>query len=250
MVLPETMYENDPFAEPAFLSRLQKLLPMLASTQPGEADAARRKLIEHLAHARLSLTDVSNRLGTAPQAASSFLQGAREMSLERQLSIARTARHEAEADAALARAKVAELQAALQQSTMNVGKALQGQARGRTFAALGFCAAAISLMVAGGAHFGPLFPRGGSAPPPTVQAAGDAASDPTLKIGRGERLGTALVQDLAVRLAPNESAGVRAFLNQGTRVAISGQERVGPQNWLYIRSGSGFGWVRAGDVLH
>ncbi len=245
------MYENDPFAEPAFLSRLQKLLPMLGSAQPAEADAARRKLLEHLAHARLSLTDVSNRLGSAPAPQSSFLQGTREMSLERQLGIARTARHEAEAEAAAARARVAELQAALQQSTLNVGRALQGQARGRTFAALGFCAAAIALMVAGGAQFGPLFSRGSAgAPLATLQSSGDKAAGETLQLARGERLGTALVQDLAVRLAPSDSAGVRAFLNQGTRVAISGQERVGPQNWLYIRSGSGFGWVRAGDVLH
>ena len=223
---------------------------MLGSEQPGEADAARRKLLEHLAHARLSLTDVSNRLGGAP-AAASFLQGTREMSLERQLTIARHAKHEAEAEAAVARARVTELQQALQQSTLNVGRALRGQARGRNFAALGFCAAAISLMVAGGAQFGPIFGRdthaGFSQPPvPALDATGDAA----FHLGKGERLGTALVQDLAVRLAPNDSAGVRAFLNQGTRIAISGQDRVGLQTWLYIRSGSGFGWVRAGDVLH
>ncbi len=244
------MYEPDPFSEPAFLSRLQKLLPMLASTQPGEADAARRKLLEHLAHARLSLTDVSRRLGEPPPAAS-FLQGTREISLERQLGIARKTKQEAEAEAAQARAKVAELQVALHQATLNVGRALQGQARARVLATLGFVVAAVALALAGGAHIGSLVPHGFQGPP--AQAAlqmPEVSADQTLQPGHNERLGTALVQDLAVRLMPNESADVRAFLNQGTRVVIMQQSRVGLQNWLLIRSGSGAGWVRASDVLH
>jgi hypothetical protein len=78
----------------------------------------------------------------------------------------------------------------------------------------------------------------------------ESAGNDTLQPGRNEQLGTALVQDLAVRMMPNESADVRAFLNQGTRVVIMRQSRVGPQTWLLVRSGSGAGWVRAGDVLH
>lgn len=240
------MYEPDPFAEPAFLSRLQKLLPMLASTQPGEADAARRKLLEHLAHARLSLTDVSRRLGEPPPSPS-FMQGTRELSLERQLSIARRTKQEAEAEAAQARAKVAELQVALHQATLNVGKALQSQARARVLAALGFVVAAGSLAVAGGAHWPHLRPSGQDQ---AHFAAPEVFADDALRPEPNERLGTTLVQDLKVRLLPNDSADVRAFLNQGTRVVIMQQARVGVQNWLLIRSGSGTGWVRAGDVLH
>jgi hypothetical protein len=225
---------------------------MLASAQPGEEDAARRKLLEHLAHARLSLSDVSRRLGEpAPQAAS-FLQGSRELNLERQLGIARRAKQEAEAEAAQARAKVAELQGALHQATLNVGRALQGQARGRIMAAAGFCTAAVALLFANGAHIGPLFQRAFE----RVSDAGIAAvPDPVseeqaLRPGRNERLGTALVQDLAVRMTPNEGADVRAFLTQGSRVVIVQQVHVNGQNWLAIRSGSGNGWVRASDVLH
>jgi len=223
---------------------------MLASAQPGEADAARRKLLEHLAHARLTLTDVSRRLGEPPPPPS-FLQGTRELSLERQLGIARKTKQEAEAEAAQARAKVAELQAALHQATLNVGRALQGQARARALAAFGFIVAAVALMAAGGAHIGTVLQR--AWPDTPVQATvrpPDPVGDELLRPGRNEQLGTALVQDLAVRMMPNESADVRAFLNQGTRVVIMKQSRVGAQTWLLVRSGSGAGWVRAGDVLH
>jgi hypothetical protein len=249
------VYEPDPFAEPAFLSRLQKLLPMLASGQPAEAEAARRKLLEHLAHNRLTLTDVSRRLGEPlppPQPQASFLQGSREISLERQLAIARRAKQEAETEAAQARARVAELQTALHQATLNVGRALQGRARARVVAAFGLCTAAVCLAVAGGAHVGPavhqLLQQGEAEP--DVQPTQANLDDLALRPGRNERLGTALVPDLAVRMTPNESADVRAFLTQGTRVVIVQQERVGAQTWLLIRSGSGAGWVRSGDVLH
>jgi hypothetical protein len=246
------VYEPDPFTEPAFLSRLQKLLPMLASAQPGEAEAARRKLLEHLAHARLTLSDVSRRLGEPPPQPASFLQGSREINLERQLGIARRAKQEAEAEAAQARAKVAELQVALHQATLNVGRALQGQARGRILAAAGFCTAAVALLFANGAHIGPFFQRAfDRASDSGISAAPDSVSDEqTLRPSHNERLGTALVQDLAVRMTPNEGADVRAFLTQGSRVVIMQQRQVNGQNWLAIRSGSGNGWVRASDVLH
>jgi hypothetical protein len=58
------------------------------------------------------------------------------------------------------------------------------------------------------------------------------------------------VQDLAMRLGPNDDAGVRAFLNRGMRVVIEQQVRVGLQTWLLIRSVTGSGWVRSGDILH
>jgi hypothetical protein len=59
-----------------------------------------------------------------------------------------------------------------------------------------------------------------------------------------------LVQDLALRLAPSEDAPVRAFLNRGTRVLVERSLRSGDQTWLLIRTASGSGYVRSGDVLH
>jgi hypothetical protein len=70
-----------------------------------------------------------------------------------------------------------------------------------------------------------------------------------LRLGPGERLGTVLVQDLPVRLTPNDDADVRAFLNRGSRVVVEQAMRIGLQNWLQIRSMTGSGWVRGGAIL-
>ena len=45
-------------------------------------------------------------------------------------------------------------------------------------------------------------------------------------------------------------ASVRAFLNRGMRVVVERQVRASDQTWLLIRSVTGTGWVRGGDVLH
>jgi hypothetical protein len=62
-------------------------------------------------------------------------------------------------------------------------------------------------------------------------------------------VGRAAVQDLAIRLAPNDQADIRAFLNAGAPVVIQSEARLGKQTWLLIRSETGVGWVRSGDVL-
>ena len=77
-----------------------------------------------------------------------------------------------------------------------------------------------------------------------------AADEASLRLAPGESFGTVLVQDLAIRLSPSEDAGVRAFLNRGMRVVVEQQVRLGLQNWLLVRSVTGSGWVRGGDVLH
>jgi hypothetical protein len=250
--------ETDPFTDAAFTSRLQKLLSMLGSEQPGEADAARRKIGEHLAHHRLSYTDLANHLrdrgtpaGGAVTPRASFTQDARVMSLERQLAIAREAKAAAaqEAEAALHRVRVLEVE--LQQMTFDIGRNLNAQARVRT-------AAAVACMVAVGCLIFVILPHG-----PLSNARREAASggetvmvqpnvtqaDPTDRVAPGEVLGRAAVQDLAIRLNPNDEATIRAFLNYGERVVIQQQVRVGQQNWLLIRSATGMGWVRSGDVM-
>ena len=72
------MSDTDPFSDAAFTGRLQKLVSLLGSEQPGEAEAARRKIGEHLAHHRLSFTDLSQHVqASAPARGPSFSQGAR-----------------------------------------------------------------------------------------------------------------------------------------------------------------------------
>ncbi len=248
------MSETDPFNDAAFTGRLQKLLSMLGSEQPGEADAARRKICEHLAHYRLSFTDLANHLrdrGPPFTRGASFTQGARELSLERQLAIAREAKAAAvrEAEAALHRVRVLEVE--LQQMTFDVGRALSGQARVRV-------AAAAACMVAVGCVIMLLLPRGPLIMPHPTAALRERTVivqpnvtqlDPTDHVDPGELRGRAAVQDLAIRLYPNDQADVRAFLTYGARVVIERQVHVGQQTWLLIRSSSGEGWVRSGDVL-
>jgi hypothetical protein len=249
--------ETDPFTDATFINRLQKLLPMLGSEQPEEADTARRKIGEHLAHYRLSFTDLAQHfeaLGRRPAQppgvhGASFTQGARELSLERQLSIARKAKEEAahEAEAALHRVRVLEIE--LQQATFEIARTLNSQARVRI-------AAAVSCIVAVACLIFVVLPHGeGGSPqtrPPTriihLPPIGPG-TDPTETLAPGEVLGHAAVQDLAIRLSPNDQASVRAFLNYGERVVVQHELHLGQQNWLLIRSATGIGWVRSGDVL-
>jgi hypothetical protein len=249
----------EPFDDSAFVSRLQKLVSMLGSEQPGEAEAARRKLVDHLSSHRLSLTDIAMRLrdsaGKGVSNGASFTQGAREMSLERQLSIARAAKLDIEADLRRSEYQRSELQQAMQQAAFDVGRALRGQARARLLAALGWLSAAIAgvlvLLVTAKAPAG-WVAHTQVVPRPAAVGRTDVAEGTELimRLAPGEHYGTVLVQDLAVRLNPNDDAGIRAFLNRGMHVVIEQQVRVGPQIWLLIRSVTGSGWVRGGDVLH
>jgi hypothetical protein len=248
--------ETDPFSDAAFTSRLQKLLSMLGSEQPGEADAARRKIGDHLAHHRLSFTDLAQNLGHAPRPAPpGFTQGARELSLERQLALARIAKEEAAHDAESALYRVRVLEAELQQATFEIGRTVNSQGRVRAAAALACIVAAGCLIVVILPH-GPPQPttpaqparQTGTNAPASGQLA-QATADPVAHLAAGERFGHAAVQDLAIRFSPNDEASIRAFLNYGEKIVIQAQVRVGPQTWLLVRSATGMGWVRSGDVL-
>jgi hypothetical protein len=247
----------DPFSDSVFLGRLQKLLPMLGSEQTGEAEAARRKLAEHLGHHRLTFLDIAQRLG------GSVARSAREMSLERQLAIARAAKEEASRDAMMAGARIRSLEVELEQASDVVARTVQGQGRIRAWAAAGWCAVIIVVAVS----FGPeltrssrlLHPSGHASDasatinlngPVTVRTRAAGQTDSGMHLQSGERPGQAAVQDLPIRLGPNDDATVRAFLNQGEQVAIRQELRSNGQTWLLIRTGTGTGWVRAGDVLH
>ena len=248
--------ETDPFADAAFVGRLQKLLPMLGSEQPGEADAARRKLIDHLSHYRLSLLDVAARLrnprgsGGSGQSVS-FTQGAREMGLERQLSQARQARDEASQEVAMAGLRIRSLEAELDATANEIGRMAQSQVRVRAFAVISWGIAGLCVLLLLRPYILPMPGLSGQLRTtmvvhPEVQADSGSAM---LRIAPGERRGAAAVQDLAIRLSPNEQATIRAFLNRGEPMAVQQQVRIGTQTWLLVRTSTGTGWVRAGDVM-
>jgi hypothetical protein len=247
--------ETDPFSDAAFVGRLQKLLPMLGSQQPGEADAARRKLIDHLGQHRLTLLDVAGRLrdNTArpamPQA--SFSQGAREMSLERQLAIARQAKEEASQEALIAGMRIRALESELQQTTFALAGALQSQVRARVAALAGWGVAGVILLLLLAPRLLHLDATGragqvaaGGGPPREVDESGAL-----MRMLPGQERGTAAVQDLAIRLAPNDQATIRAFLNRGELMAIDQRIHVGAQTWLLVHTATVKGWTRSGDVL-
>jgi hypothetical protein len=249
--------DADPFSDSVFLGRLQKLLPMLGSEQPGEAEAARRKLFEHLEHHRLTFLDVAQRLGGASHTA-------HDLSLERQLALARAAREDAAREAMLAGARVRVLEGELEHASETVADTIAGQGRIRAWSAAGWCLAIVLATFA----FWPQLTRNsllvhalshGPANPATIDLNGPVSLQSSvagqgnsgLHLLLGERPGMAAVQDLPIRLSPNDDATVRAFLNQGEHLAIQPQQvHSNGQTWLLVRTGTGTGWVRAGDVLH
>ncbi len=248
----------DPFADAAFVTRLQKLISMIGSGQEAEAEAARRKLLDHLTHHRLSLTDVAIRLGEGARPAAppaSFTGGAREMQLERQLSIARSARREAENDAALSHMQLADLQAILHRANIDMSRMIRAHSRTRYVAAAA-CAVAAMCLVGLAMPYLPTL----SLPPsrlisvnhdgPVSLGSQGAAPEAPARLIATEQTGTAAVNDLAVRFNPNDNAGIRAFLNIGEHGLIERQAHVGQQDWLFIRTETGEGWVRSGDILH
>lgn len=264
------MASTDPFSDAAFTARLAKLLPLLGSEQPGEADAARRKILEHLRANRLSLLDVAQRLGTPRPGApprGGFFDGARELSLERQLAIARAAKEEAAREAAAAQARVHELQVQIQRGTFDTATALRMTERARRLAAIGWVVGVVGL-AASAAAWGPraadwLAAREAAseaareaqwaADPPQGRVGampGGGMADPVGRLKPGERPGESAVQDLPVRMSPSAEANVRTFVNRGEKLAIVQEAMVGGRAWLLVRTASGNGWVLGSDVLH
>jgi hypothetical protein len=244
--------ETDPFSDAAFNSRLNKLLSMLGSAQTAEADTARRKLLEHLGQHRLSFTDLAHRLRDGGERG---VQTARDMSLERQLAIARAAKQEAAAEAQAASARAHSMEVSLQQASFEIGRILGSLSRARFWAAAGWGVAAISLALVLAPQLWPV-PHAGHHKAASennvvvLQAPDPFSADGGLRPAVGEIPGTAAVQDLPIRLNPNDDANVRAFLNRGERVIIQQKVKLGQQTWLLVRSATGTGWVRSGDVIH
>ncbi len=228
---------------------------MLGSELPGEAEAARGKLRDHLRHHKLTFLDMAMHVSGSGRTSA-------DARLEREIASTRAAKEEAARTVAFASTRLREMEAQIQKLQGDLGDAHQTERRLRALTAAGWGL----LVMIGIISFAPnLFNssnwlRQRSEARPTIDLNGPvvaqmrtapAQDDVSMHLLPGERAGRAAVQDLPVRLSPNDDATVRAFLNQGEHVAIQQQVRNNSgQTWLLIRSGTGTGWARAGDVLH
>lgn len=240
---PGVVLEQDAFRDQAFVARLGKLLPMLASSQAGEADAARTKLLEHLSHHRLSLSDLVDRLkspggSSGSGRASAF--GDPRPDLQQALEAARLAENRAHTlvrQNSVLRRKLDQTEMARQKLATRRSHALILGGSGYVFLLAG------ALAVFGGwlpassevqqvRANGPVTVQY-SFPPPKLDGSGAA----------GERTATVLVQDQPVHAEPNGGSAVRTYLPRGTSVVVSRLVRSGGLEWSQVRSDAGSGYI-------
>ena len=256
--VPQALPQTDPFADHGFLDRFGKLLPMLASSQGGEADAARRKLLEHMAAHRVSLPEVVTRLRGAPlprpEAPARF---PREAELTRELELVRHARVAAEQMARNALQQNAALQHRAAVAEAEV-QALVGRRSGvriiafaATLLALGFASIVVVQNLPAGV------------PPPLPVVPGSRPAAATMQPSRpqampprdaapamtsSERLGYVLSNDIAVRADAAPDSPIRGFLPRGTEVIVMRPVTSSGLDWLLVRSSLGVGFVPAAVI--
>ncbi len=253
------MMQPDPFTDAAFLDRLGKLLPMLGSNQGGEADAARRKLLDHLGQHRLSLTDVALRLrGAPPPRPPPPPPAGRETELLRELELVRHARAAAEqmARSALQQNTALQHRASVAEAEVQALVVRRNGTRIIAFAST-LLALALALVVVvqnlpGGVMLAAPLPSSGAAtmqpsrPPatsaPTGLTMGGAPMNPA------EHLGYVLSNDIAVRADAVPDSAIRGFLPRGTEVIVMRALSAGGLDWLLVRSSLGIGFVPAAAI--
>ncbi len=246
-----TLQDPDPFADPAFLDRFSKLLPMLGSGQANEADTARRKLLEHLGQHRLTLTDVATRIRRPPQAAAPASRSASEAELMRELDLVRHAQRASEQMARSALQQNAQLQhRATYAETAQL--AAQVQRRGERIAMFAATALAIALLaIVVFDHMPGRIPADDAASPitATMQPTRPPLTEPDAPaMVDGERLGTVLSHDIAVRADPAPDSHIVGFLSHSTAIVVVRETEAGGVKWVLVRSNVGAGYVPASSV--
>ena len=235
------MIADDPFTHEEFRDRLGKLMRLLSSDQQAEAEAARQKLLRHLAQHGVSLNDVSAHLVTPLAASLGDVHGVapdtvRTLALRAQ------------------RAEIAH-RAAEQMNERLLGMLERLRRQLLTVWILaGTLAVAIVLTAA--VVFGTAWlrhreeattvqqiaPRMSDAVKGANQPAASSESDPGLR-QPGEWIGT-LTQPAELLDAPDSAAQRRAMLDSNGRVLVLG---AGPV-WLHVRTEHGDGYLLKGLV--
>ncbi len=246
-----TLQDPDPFADPAFLDRFSKLLPMLGSGQANEADTARRKLLEHLGQHRLTLTDVATRIRRPPQAASPAARGGNEAELMRELDLVRHAQRASEQMARSALQQNAQLQhRATHAETAQL--AAQVHRRGERIAMFAATALAVALLAVVVLDHMPGRPPLDAAASPiaaTMQPTRPPLNEPDASaLGDGERVGNVLSHDIAVRADPAPDSHIVGFLAHGTAIVVVRETEADGVKWVLVRSNAGVGYIPASSV--
>ena len=246
-----TLQDPDPFADPAFLDRFGKLLPMLGSGQANEADTARRKLLEHLGQHRLTLTDVATRIRRPPQPPVAPARTASEAELMRELDLVRHAQRASEQMARNALQQNAVLQNRTSRAE-TAQLAAQVNRRGERIAMFAATALAVALLaVVVFDHMPGRSPADEAAGPisATMQPSRPPLGVPdSPAMVEGEHLGSVLSHDIAVRADPAPESRIVGFLAHGTAVVVVRETEQGGVNWVLVRSTVGAGYVPASSV--
>jgi hypothetical protein len=246
------LQDPDPFADPAFLDRFGKLLPMLGSGQANEADTARRKLLEHLGHHRLTLTDVATRIRRPPQAPAPASRNASEAELMRELDLVRHAQRASEQMARSALQQNAQLQNRVTHAE-TAQLAAQVHRRGERIAMFAATALAVALLaIVVFDHLPGRVPADEGVASPitaTMQPSRPPLSEPDAPaMVDGEHLGSVLSHDIAVRADPAPDSRIQGFLPHGTAVVVVREVEAGGVKWVLVRSTVGVGYVPASAV--
>lgn len=233
--------EQDAFRDQAFVSRLSKLLPMLGSSQAGEAEAARTKLLEHLSHHRLSLNDLAERLGGAPASRSYSRRDAADvprLDLQQALEAARLAENRAHT---LVRQN-AVLRRQLDQAELGRQKLTARRNYGLIVGISGYVFLGLGALIVFGGVFQP------TAPPPAIATADQPVTiqstfpRPSLDGDTG-RTATVLADSQPVRADPIPGSPVRTYLPRGTSVQELYRVTRNGLEWSQIRSDAGVGFI-------
>ncbi len=229
--------DQDAFRDPAFVTRLGKLLPMLGSSQAGEAEAARTKLLEHLSHHRLSLNDLAQRLGAPPSRRRD--EDTPRLDLQQALQAARLAENRAHS--------MVRQNAMLRRQLDNAELARQKLAARRNYGLIvggsGYVFLLIGALIIYGGVFAPAAPPPPAAPgqPVTIQSTFPRPSlAPDAEPGRAA---TVLADGQPVRANPVPDAPVRTYLPRGTSVLEMYRVTRDGLEWSQIRSDAGTGFI-------
>jgi len=259
--------DQDSFADPVFVERLTKLLPMLGSAQAEEADTARRMLIAHLLHHHLSMTDLAERLrapvdapAPAPVPRRPAPRSQSEAELTRELDLTRHARAAAEEWAHKAAQENAVLRKNLDRANDELQRLATGRGVARILAAAGMIGTAGLAAVLGAEQLLPLRDHSAAIEavatpdvdhlPVTMRYSfPDAAPSPPSPPVPGELVGAILLNDLAIHAAPSADSPTRAYLQRGTQVVILRDLVDHGLDWSEVRAGTTTGFVPSGAVL-